>query len=275
MPGIKERAKKIAESNAALYFVWCCLRKVKSCATLGWAILSGREKYCIVCGHRVAKFAPLTTTHSDIFRKYHIIGGWLSDNCICPHCGIWDRMRWQYYVLKNHSGILSGECSVLHFAAEKSNSALIRQNKQCRYITADIQPGHGDVVADITNMPVFADGTFDYIIANHILEHIPDEAKAISELKRVLKDDGIIILSFPICTDKPTYEDPSITTEAGRWEAFGQGDHVRLYGTDYKERLEKYGLEVAVYSPEKELTDAEITYYGFIPDDVSIFCRKR
>lgn len=278
MSGIKERVKKIAESNVALYFVWRCLQKAKyiwsRCSIILADLMRKRDKYCIICGHKVGKFLPFGIDEG-IFTVHHIIGGGLRDNCICPYCKHIDRARWQYYVLTHHSNILRGECSVLHFAAEDHNAKLIQQNKKCRYITADIKPGRGDIVADITDLHMFEAGTFDYVIANHVLEHIPDEAKAISELKRVLKNDGAIILSFPICTDEPTYEDPSITTPEGRLKAFGQEDHVRLYGTDYKERLEKYGLEVTVYSPEKELTDAEVTYYGFIPDDVSIFCRKR
>ena len=161
------------------------------------------------------------------------------------------------------------------YSLENSNSELIRQNKKCKYITADIEESCGDVAADMTNLHMFNDNTFDFIIANHVLEHIPDEAKAISELKRVLKKDGKIILSFPVCTDKPTYEDVTVTTEEGKWQAFGQGDHVRLYGTDYKERLESYGLNVNIYSPQNELTDEEITRYGFIPDDISIFCTMK
>ena len=208
----------------------------------------------------------------DIFRKHHIIGGGLRDNCTCIYCGSNDRDRWQYYVLKNHTDILTETCSVLHFAAESSNSKLIRTNKNCKYITADIQAGRCDYAVDMTDMKIFDDCTFDYVIANHVLEHIQDEASAISELKRVLKDNGTIILSFPVCTDMMTYEDDSITTEEARWKAFGQGDHVRLYGTDFKERLEGYGLNVKVYSPQDEFSREESEKYGFIYDDISIFC---
>ena len=121
-------------------------------------------------------------------------------------------------------------------------------------------------------MHQFADGSFDYVIANHVLEHIPDEAKAFSELKRVLKEDGKLVISFPICTDMLTYEDSSITSREGRLKAFGQEDHVRLYGTDFKERIERYGLDVKVYTPQEILPHEEVKKYALIPDDVMMVC---
>ena len=231
-----------------------------------------KKKFCIICGHKVGKFLPGGISE-EIFTKHHIIGGGYRDNCTCPYCGSGDRSRWQYYVLKKYSGILEpGNCRVLHFAAEKYNSDLIRTNKKCEYFTADIEKGRGDYVLDMTDMKGIKSHSFDYFIANHVLEHIIDEAKAISEIKRILKADGKIILSFPICTDIKTYEDNSITTEEERLKTFGQIDHVRLYGTDFKERLENYGLNVKIFSPKDELTPEGIEKFGFISDDISIFC---
>lgn len=279
MSGMKEKLKNTVKKIPVLYFMFRCVRKIKRiavyCCLVCADLMRKRDKYCIICGHKVGKFMS-GGIDEGVFTAHHIIGGGLRDNCTCIYCGHNDRERWQYYILKKYSGLLEvGKCSVLHFAAEKSNSDLIRRNRNCRYITADIEPGRCDVSADMTNLNMFDDNTFDFIIANHVLEHILDEAKAISELKRILKDNGKIILSFPLCTDMKTYEDSSITTPEGRLKAFGQTDHVRLYGTDYKERLESYGLEVKVYSPQNELTDEEITRYGFIRDDVSIFCTMK
>ena len=131
-------------------------------------------KYCIICGRKVGFFAPFGIKEK-IFTQHHIIGGGYRKDCIYPYCGSSDRTRWQYYVIKNHSGILNHECRVLHFAAEKFNSELIRTNTHCEYITADIQPGLGDYVIDMTDMTQFSDNSFDYFIANHVLEHIMDE----------------------------------------------------------------------------------------------------
>ena len=234
-----------------------------------------RNKYCVICGRKVGKFYPAGISE-EIFTRHHIIGGGLRDNCTCPYCGSSDRERWQYYVLANYTKITSASgIRVLHFAPEKANAQLIKSNHECSYITADIVPGRADYTANMTNLYQFEDSSFDYVIANHVLEHILDEAKAFAELKRILKHDGTLIISFPVCTDIPTCEDNTITTDEGRLKAFGQSDHVRLYGTDFKERIGRYGLNVKVYSPESELTNEEITRYGFIHDDVSIFCTKQ
>ena len=87
-----------------------------------------------------------------------------------------------------------------------------------------------------------------------------------------MKDNGKIIISFPICTDIKTFEDDSITTPEGRLKAFGQTDHVRLYGFDFRERLENFGLDVKTFSLYEEFTEQEIKKFGFIKDDVIIIC---
>ena len=231
-----------------------------------------KHKYCIICGHKVGKFYSGGISE-EIFTRHHIIGGGRRDNCICPYCGNIDRARWQYYVLQHFTEITSAKgIRVLHFAPEPPNAKLIRSNSNCTYNTADIVPGRADYTADITNLFQFEDCSFDYVIANHVLEHILDEAKAFSELKRILKGEGRLIISFPICTDMPTYEDDAITTAEGRLKAFGQEDHVRLYGSDFREHIESYGLDVKVYQPEMVLTPEEIEKYALIRDDVMMVC---
>ena len=100
---------------------------------------------------------------------------------------------------------------------------------------------------DLAHIP-FPDGTFDAIICNHVLEHIVDDLKAMAELHRVLKPGGWSILQVPISLSlRTTYEDFSIATPKEREEAFGQNDHVRIYGQDYVSRLERAGFKVNVF----------------------------
>lgn len=162
---------------------------------------------------------------------------------------------------------------MLHFAPEDKIREIIRLNKQCDYYDADIEQGRARHVIDMTKI-LFQDNVFDYIIANHILEHVREEEKALSELKRVLKKDGKLILSFPICKDKKTEEETAELSEQERIIRFGQEDHVRLYGTDYKESLEKRGFRCRYYSPEDSLSAEKIEKYGLISEDVCIVCEK-
>lgn len=226
---------------------------------------------CNVCGKTVKEFKQ-GGFYSKVFYKYHIIGGGLRDNVICPFCGAIDRVRWQYRVLgKYMSGIFNDKCTVLHFAPESEISKRIQANVLCDYYAGDIVQGRSMHVVDVTNIQ-FRDDFFDYIIINHVLEHIENEKKAISEIKRVLKPKGKIKLSFPICTDIDTYENMDIKTSGERLNEYGQEDHVRLYGKDFKTRLENYGLKVTVFSPQNECSKEEIVKYGFIYDDVLMLC---
>ena len=144
---------------------------------------------------------------------------------------------------------------LLHVAPEARVNAILRQAAALDYVTADICPRHATVQMDITQIQ-FPEDSFDAIICNHVLEHIPDDQKAMSELYRVLKPGGWAILQVPVsATLKETYEDFSITSSELRKEAFGQRDHVRIYAEDYKDRLARVGFQINVFrwvtEPEK------------------------
>lgn len=230
-----------------------------------------RKRFCICCAQYMENFLP-SGVKQPIFKKYHIIGGGYRGNCICKNCGSSDRERWFYYVLKKYTSIFSDMCSVLHFAPEKQISKIIaKENAACQYVTADIVVGRAQYVIDMTDIR-FENNLFDYVIANHVLEHIPDEQMAVSEIKRVLKRNGKILLSFPVCLDLDTLEDKTLVTADQRLKAYGQTDHVRLYGRDYKPYFEKFGLDVEVFSPYMEFSDEEIEEMGFIRNDIIIMC---
>lgn len=234
-------------------------------------ILPG-EKKCNLCGRTFDSFMPWGYT-SELFEKSKVIGGGRRKDALCPCCGSLDRTRWTYWVLQHATDLFDARCNVLHIAPEKQIRTKIETNVQCDYYPGDIEKSPGIHRVDVTHMQ-FADKVMDYIIINHVLEHIPDEEKAISEIKRVLKDNGKIILSFPVSLDRKTFEDCSIVTAEDRMKYYGQEDHVRLYGMDYKERIEQYGLAVKVFSPKDHLTQQKIEKYGLIPDDVLLICEK-
>ena len=244
------------------------------CAKLIEANCLGEEGdyYCSLCGKELSGFVPYGIDVESM-KRLHIIGEGLRDNARCPVCGSLDRNRWCFYVLEKYTEMLNEPCSVLHFAPEKYISDMIETNEMCDYVTADLERGKAMLSVDATNIP-FRDEIFDYVIANHILEHIPNDKKALSEIKRVLKKDGKAIISFPICTDQPTIEDDGTATEDERLNRYGQRDHVRLYGTDYKERLEEAGFKVDVKSPKDELGQEQIERFGYIADDVVMILSK-
>ncbi|MCM1425830.1 MAG: glycosyltransferase [Eubacterium sp.] len=235
--------------------------------------ISSGEKQCIICNNNVAGFLP-AGSKEKIYEQHYIIGGGYRQNCICPCCQSMDRERWLYYVLKNKTDIFQCDGRVLHFAPEERVAELIKQNKKIDYYTGDVVARRAMHITDITDIQ-YKDEIFDYVISNHIMEHISEEEKAVSEIKRVLKKDGKWIFSFPICTDMKTYEDENIILPEERLAVYGQEDHVRLYGCDYKERFEKYGLKIQVYSPQDELDREQIEKLGFIKDDIIMIAMKK
>jgi ubiquinone/menaquinone biosynthesis C-methylase UbiE len=131
-----------------------------------------------------------------------------------------------------------------------------------------------DIIGDITKLN-FKNNTFDLIICNHVLEHIIDDRTAMNEIYRVLKKDGIGILQVPIDKNlEKTYEDNTLVSKKQRAEHFGQYDHVRVYGKDYKNRLEDSGFTVNLIDYTNEIKDDEITKYGLIKGELIPIVKK-
>ena len=231
------------------------------------------RKYCNMCGRESALFYR----HGiDSPAAVHIVGGGIRKECVCPRCHSLDRYRWVLYVIEHDTDIMTRPCKVLHIAAEAGVARKIRQtNPACEYLTGNIRPKPDDLRVDVTDMADFADGTFDYILMNHVLEHVPEEGKAMSEIKRCLKDDGMAVLSFPISLDQKTFEDKNITSELERLRRYGQRDHCRLYGYDAKERLEGYGFAVTARTVKNTLSKEEAERMSLIPDDTIYLCKKK
>lgn len=230
------------------------------------------EKYCVFCDSQVRGFLPWET-EASVFHKHHVIGGGSRKFAICPYCGGKDRERWLFYVLRHYTGIFNEKCRVLHFAPEKNVSVEIMANSECDCFTGDIVPGRAEHIIDVTDIP-FKENCFDYVIVNHVLNYIEDEQKAFRELKRVLKADGKLLMSFPICMEMTTYEGYNLITDNEKFHAYGDPTMVRIYGKDYKERIEQYGFCVKTYSPNSELIMEEIEKNAYIPDDIMIVCTK-
>lgn len=129
------------------------------------------------------------------------------------------------------------------------------------------------VQVDITGIP-FEEDSFDVIICNHVLEHIEQDRKAMQELFRVLKPGGWAMLQVPLDGRIVTYEDHTIVQPEERERFFGQHDHVRRYGLDYKEKLEKVGFEVKVDQFVKEFSPEQIYRYGLKANEDLYVCSK-
>lgn len=142
------------------------------------------------------------------------------------------------------------------------------------YITADIESPLAKVKMDLHDIP-FEEGSFDVAFCNHVMEHVTDDIQCMKELHRVLKPGGWAIIQSPMDFDRPeTYEDASITSPAEREKAFLQSDHLRLYGMDYHERLEKAGFKVTIDHFVQEIDKQESKRYALPDREIIYFCQK-
>lgn len=181
------------------------------------------------------------------------------------------RLLWLYF--ERETNFFSQSADVLHLAPEQAFQKRFKNLTHRTYITADLYSPLADIRADICNLP-FSDRQFDWVICNHVLEHISDDATAMSELNRVLKPGGIAILQVPLQLDKETLEDDNITEPKERARIFGQYDHVRVYGNDYQLRLEKAGFKVKMIRYAEQFTKEEQSLYCIPPNEVIPVCVK-
>lgn len=165
-------------------------------------------------------------------------------NVLSPSTLSLERHRLLWLYLENETNFFTTPQKVLHFAPEQAFYKRFRSMKHLDYTTTDLNSPLADVKADICELP-FEDSAFDFILCNHVLEHIPDDTKAMQELFRILKPGGTGIFQIPQDLSRAvTFEDDSITNRKERAKIFGQYDHVRIYGRDYFDKLRSVGFTV-------------------------------
>jgi ubiquinone/menaquinone biosynthesis C-methylase UbiE len=142
------------------------------------------------------------------------------------------------------------------------------------YTTTDLNSPLADVKADICDLP-FEDNSFDFILCNHVLEHIPDDTKAMQEIYRILTPGGTAILQIPQdLSREKTFEDDSITDPAERAKIFGQYDHVRVYGRDYFDKLREVGFRVEEVNLTSQMDLQLVDKYRLAKGEVIPVARK-
>jgi len=233
----------------------------------------GIRYYCPVCKSHTRLHEPLGLGFPVIKEKQIVGAG--HRIALCPVCDSSDRIRLLYLFFKLKTNLFRDPLRLLHFAPELSLQQIFEKQQNIQYLTADLHQEDVMERIDITQIH-YPENTFDAIICNHVLEHIPDDALAMNELYRVLKPKGWAVLQVPVSKVlKSTFEDPSMTSEKDREKIFGQKDHVRIYGKDYQERLTKAGFKVQEFS----WIDAKETAFqnpriNLNKDEVVFYCLK-
>ncbi|MFD1162750.1 MULTISPECIES: class I SAM-dependent methyltransferase [Hwangdonia] len=209
------------------------------------------------------------------FRTFLPYGyGTQRNNVLSPSTLSLERHRLLWLYLKYETDFFSAEKRVLHFAPEQAFYKRFKTMKNLDYTTTDLNSPLADVKADICNLP-FKDDSYDVILCNHVLEHIPDDTKAMQELYRVLKPKGMAILQIPQDLNRAeTFEDDSITDRKERAKIFGQYDHVRIYGRDYFDKLRSVGFTVEEVDYTANLSEEAIEKYRLAKGEIIPVCYK-
>jgi SAM-dependent methyltransferase len=211
----------------------------------------GAEQACVVCGARVRAFLDQGYTY-PVLEELRVVGGMHKANDECPICHANDRVRLIHLYTRRHSDLMQKPNRLLHVAPELGLADLWSKCPTLDYVPADMdrlryKHLNGLETLDIqdTQLP---DQSFDWIIANHVLEHVTDDRKAMGEIYRILKVGGTALLQVPIALGRDkTDEDTSVSSESERIRRFGQRDHVRLYASDYYDRLRDTGFKVELW----------------------------
>jgi SAM-dependent methyltransferase len=212
----------------------------------------GRQRYCPAC--------------QSSTRRFESYGNPPRADARCPICNSSERERAQVLLLQRRIlPRLTGRARlrVLHVAPEAGVARVLRETPRVDYVSGDVEPGRAMQVIDLTNLQM-ADGSFDFIFLSHVLEHIEDDGRAMAELHRVLAPGGLVFVEVPVPVDR-TFEDASIKTPEERLRVFGQEDHVRICGLDYRDRLERAGFAVDALWINELFSDEERARMRLIP----------
>lgn len=222
-------------------------------------LFRGTDRYCPLCESSVRRFYPAGLDRRPDAR--------------CPVCGSLERHRLFRIVAERWTDLFDGTPKrVLHIAPEEAIERLIRSLANVEYLSADLEDRAAMVRMDITDI-LYPEASFDVLLCSHVLEHVPDDRKALREFHRVLAPGGWGIVQIPV-TDPVTFEDPSIVDPEERLRVFGQRDHVRRYGPDVRDRMEEAGFAVDVITTEDAASAEQARRMGLMAGDSVYLCRK-
>jgi SAM-dependent methyltransferase len=226
-------------------------------------LYKGNNVECPVCERSFSKFLSYG---ADIVHR---------DNVLCPYDLTLERHRLMWLYLKDESNFFTAnKLDVLHIAPEQCFHALFKKQSNLNYLTGDLVSPIADMHFDLHNIPL-EDNRFDVVFCNHVMEHVDDAIRCMSELYRVMRPGGWGIMQVPQDHNREiTLEDPTITSPEDREKYYWQKDHVRLFGQDYPKWLEKAGFRVTVFDKESKYDQKKIERFRLQKEEILYIVHK-
>ena len=223
----------------------------------------GNKVECPVCERSFSKFLSYG---SEVAHR---------ENVLCPYDLTLERHRLMWLYLHRESDFFSAEkLKVLHIAPEQCFLPLFKKQKNLEYTTADLVSPIADIHFDLHDIPL-EDNQYDVVFCNHVMEHVDDPIRCMSELQRVMKPGGWAIMQVPQdMRREETYEDKSITSPEEREKHYWQKDHVRLFGKDYPRYLEKAGFKVSEFDLNQAFDATEVDRFRLMKKEILYIARK-
>lgn len=222
----------------------------------------GTAERCGFCGAGLRQLGASGYGY-PVLEELEVVGGLLVAHDRCPVCHAGHRERLVRLFLEQHEDQWRRPgARVLHFAPEKSLSGWLSRMDGLDYRAADIEPRRYWHLKHVMQLNLLGlalpDASVDLIICNHVLEHIPDDRRAMRELRRVLAPGGMAVLQVPIALAlASTREGDGSESPADKIRLYGQDDHVRIYTrADYVARLREAGFAVTEYNAFAEQPEA-------------------
>jgi SAM-dependent methyltransferase len=192
------------------------------------------------------KTAPAECSICGYVGKFDGVGTIMRFGSGCPACHSAERHR-LLAIAADRGFVDFGGKDILHFAPEPCITRIVKARKPRSYTTGDIQPGRADRVLNIEKIDM-PDASLDMIICSHVLEHV-DDAKALGEFRRILRPGGQAVLMVPIVEGwDASYENPQADTDEERFRHYGQADHIRYYGSDFRNRVTAAGFALGEFT---------------------------
>jgi predicted SAM-dependent methyltransferase len=226
-------------------------------------IYRGNKVECPVCERSFSKFLSYG---SNVAHR---------ENVLCPYDLTLERHRLMWLYLKDASNFFTApNLNVLHIAPEQCFIHLFKKQSNLNYLTGDLESPIADLHFDLHSIPL-EDNRFDVVFCNHVMEHVTDPLQCMKELFRVMKPGGWAIMQVPQdMTREKTYEDSTITSPEDREKHYWQKDHVRLFGRDYPNWLEKAGFKVEEFELKKHYDAAKIGRFRLMKDEILYIFKK-